>query len=187
MKPVLETKRLLLRPHRHDDAERIVRFIGDFDVAGNLARVPYPYTPKDAGMWLDSQAERPDPAPDATAFAIDIKGEGYVGTVGIHQGDSGEPVLGYWLGKPWWGRGYMTEAAGTVRDWYFAATNSERLLCGAFHFNAASLAIQRKLGFVETGRSRIYCLARGEDIDHIDTALTRTSFMELKAVGGENR
>jgi RimJ/RimL family protein N-acetyltransferase len=187
MTRIVETERLLLRPHRWKDAERIVQFIGDFEVAGNLARVPHPYSHEDAAMWLDIQTVQANPVPEATAFAIEIKGEGYAGAVGVHQSDGSGPVLGYWLGKPFWGNGYMTEAAAAARNWFFGVSDAPALLCGAFHFNAASLAIQRKLGFVETGRSKVYCLARGEDVDHIDTALSRIRFEELKAAEEENR
>jgi RimJ/RimL family protein N-acetyltransferase len=43
---------------------------------------------------------------------------------------------------------------------------------GVFHFNAASLAIQKRLGFTETGRSWLLCLARDAEVEHIDTQLT---------------
>lgn len=181
MNAIISTEHLLLRPFRREDADLIVTYLDDFEVAGNLARVPHPYGPADAEMWLNSQAERPDATPTARAFAIEIKGEGYAGTVGIHPNDSGEPVLGYWLGKPFWGQGYMTEAAGAIRDWFFRTADAPRVLCGAFPFNTASLAIQRKLGFVESGRSSVYCLARGKHLEHIDTTLTRARYDALRA------
>ncbi len=87
-------------------------------------------------------------------------------------------MIGYWLGKPHWGRGIMTEAARAVVNWYFASTGAEVLYSGVFHFNAASLAIQHRLGFTETGRSTLLCLARNAELEHIDTILTRERFLE---------
>ncbi|MNU10540.1 hypothetical protein D3C72_2577480 [compost metagenome] len=58
-------------------------------------------------------------------------------------------------------------------DWFFEATQADTLYSGVFHFNAASLAIQRKLGFTQTGRSTLLCLARDAEVEHIDTKLTR--------------
>ena len=181
MIPSIETKRLLLRPYRREDADLVAHYLNDFDISGNLARVPHPYTREDAEMWVQVQFANPDPAPGATSFAIEVKGEGYAGAVGFHPGDLSEPVLGYWLAKPHWGKGVMSEATRAARDWIVAVSRPEQVLSGAFPFNTASLAIQRKLGFVETGRSSVHCLARGEDIEHIDTTLTRAGYDALRA------
>jgi RimJ/RimL family protein N-acetyltransferase len=71
----------------------------------------------------------------------------------------------------------MTEAARAVIDWYFGTEREAvRIRSGVFHFNQASLAVQKKLGFTETGSSRRHCLARGEDVRHIDTELSRADW-----------
>ena len=70
----------------------------------------------------------------------------------------------------------MTEATRAVVDWYFGATDAPRIRSGVFSFNKASLAVQRKLGFTETGSSRRHCLARGEEVRHIDTELSRADW-----------
>ena len=64
--------------------------------------------------------------------------------------------------------------------WYFGLDRSEIIYSGVFHFNRASLAVQRKLGFVETGQSQRHCLARGEQVRHIDTQLSRASWAGAK-------
>jgi RimJ/RimL family protein N-acetyltransferase len=64
-----------------------------------------------------------------------------------------------------------------VVGWYFTTTNADAITSGVFHFNKASLAIQKKLGFTETGTSMLLCLARGEEVKHIDTELTRASWV----------
>jgi RimJ/RimL family protein N-acetyltransferase len=87
-------------------------------------------------------------------------------------------VIGYWLGEPFWNRGFMTEAAIAILDWYFGATTSVSVSSGVFHFNRASLAVQKKLGFTETGRSFRLCLARKEEVRHIDTELTRARWLQ---------
>lgn len=58
-------------------------------------------------------------------------------------------------------------------DRYFEATAATAVYSGVFTFNRASLAVQKKLGFTETGVSRMHCLARNEEVRHIDTTLTR--------------
>lgn len=171
MNVTLMTPRFILRQPQLGDAEPIARYLNDFEVSGNLARVPFPYHLSDAKAWLRTRL--PNLPPEATNFAIELAGEGLVGQVGFHQGPNG-PIIGYWLGRPYWGRGIMTEAVEASLDWLFSATTATEVYSGVFHFNAASLAIQTKLGFTQTGRSSLLCLARGAEVEHIDTKLTRS-------------
>jgi RimJ/RimL family protein N-acetyltransferase len=169
MLPIIETERLILRAPRAGDAEFIARYLNDFEVSGNLARVPFPYLLSDARAWLRTRHSDVD-ADDAN-FTIEIKNEGYAGHIGFHPGPDG-PVIGYWLGRPFWGQGVMTEAAIACLDWFFATTGAPVVYSGVFHFNHASLAIQEKLGFTQSGRSSLLCLARDAEVEHIDTQLT---------------
>jgi RimJ/RimL family protein N-acetyltransferase len=173
MTPSLLTDRLILRAPQMGDAEPIARFLNDMEVAGNLARVPFPYHLSDALAWL--QTQQAHQAPNQVNFSIELAGVGYVGHIGYQPlGDNA--IIGYWLGKPYWGRGLMTEAAAAAIAWFFGATDAPAIYSGVFHFNAASLAIQQRLGFTETGRSTLLCLARGAELEHIDTKLTRQRF-----------
>ncbi|MCW5720819.1 MAG: GNAT family N-acetyltransferase [Devosia sp.] len=169
MLPTLTGSRLVLRPPRPDDAIPLARYLNDFGVSGNLARVPFPYSLADAKAWL--RTRQPDTAPDDANFCIERPGQGYIGHVGFHPGPQG-PIIGYWLGRPFWGQGFMREAAQLCLDWFFETTAAPAVYSGVFHFNQASLAIQRRLGFTETGRSWLLCLARGVEVEHIDTKLT---------------
>ena len=178
MDVTLTTHRLVLRQPRPTDAARIVLLLNNFAVAGNLARVPYPYRQADAESWLAMW--RPDKLPGETGFAMELPGEGLVGQVGFHLDAKGQPVIGYWLGEPFWNRGFMSEATAAVLGWYFDLTAEQHIDSGVFHFNKASLAIQKKLGFVELGLSSMHCLARGETVRHIDTRLTRAAWAERR-------
>lgn len=177
--PIIETARLTLTPPQLDDARRIARFLNDFDVAGNLARVPYPYRLDDARAWLRTRQQSYPPG--ETGLGIYLNGEGLVGQVGFHISDDGEPIIGYWLGKPFWNQGIMTEAVTASLDWYFANAEASRIVSGVFYFNAPSLAVQHKLGFTTTGESMIMCLARGRQVRHIDTQLTRAVWAQRQA------
>jgi RimJ/RimL family protein N-acetyltransferase len=178
MDVTLKTARLLLRQPRLSDAERLTRFLDNFAVSGNLARVPYPYRLSDAKAWLRSW--RPDRPAGETGFTIDLPGEGLIGHVGFHNDTEGT-VIGYWLAQPFWNRGLMSEAVQAALDWYFAVTDAHVIASGVFAFNKASLAIQRKMGFAEVGAANRFCLARGEEVRHIDTELTRAAWVERRA------
>ena len=178
MDVTLATPRLLLRQPHRDDAPRIARFLDNFAVAGKLSTVPYPYAESDAQWWLDRW--RADSPAGETSFMIELPGEGAIGNCGYHPNRQGEVVLGYWLAEAFWNRGFMTEAATAVLDWYFGATDADHIRSGVFHFNKASLGVQRKLGFTEIGTSTLHCLARHEDLRHIDTRLTRARWDERR-------
>ena len=125
MDVTLETPRLRLRRPRLTDAPRLVRLIDNFAVSGKLSRVPYPYKLSDAEWWLDRQGA--DNPAGETTFVIELAGEGLIGHCGIHPDVQGT-VMGYWLGEPYWNRGFMTEAASRVLDWYFEVTTADRFV-----------------------------------------------------------
>lgn len=167
----LSTKRLLLRPPVIEDAQWLTNGLGRFSVAKNLL-VPHPYNIEMAAKWLSQDWASFSDA--NTRFIIELD-KTNIGGAGLTE-LAGEAVLSYWLDEQYWEQGFATEAARAVVNWYFKVTRSERILSGTLHFNMASLAIQQKLGFVETGRSTKFCPALNEDVEHIDTELTRDAF-----------
>jgi RimJ/RimL family protein N-acetyltransferase len=164
----IETERLTLRPVAEADLDAIVTGIGDFAVSGMLARVPYPYRRADAESFL--AATRVEAGRN---IALCIANEdGVVGGLGL-TGIRSEREFGYWLAKPAWGKGYATEAGRGFLGFLFGELGLDIVRSGVFHDNPASLRVQDKLGFQRIGTRMIRCLARGKDIEHIDTILTR--------------
>jgi [ribosomal protein S5]-alanine N-acetyltransferase len=162
----LQTPRLRLRAPVQADAGRIAMFIGKWEVARMLSRVPYPYTEADAISWIA------DPGSEPHRYAL-VHANGVVGAVGLGVlGEaSGALELGYWLAQPFWGRGLMTEAAGAVIAALRASDPSVRITCSHFADNVGSRRVIEKLGFVRTGDRRIACLSRGTDVHAIEYSL----------------
>ena len=105
---LVESERLILRPPRHADIQAMAVWLGDFEVASNLARVPYPYNEADAEDFVLKRGRHGD---GHYAFCITRKQDGlFMGCIGLHLEDEGYE-FGYWLGKPFWGMGYATEGA----------------------------------------------------------------------------
>lgn len=176
----IETARLQLRRPEMTDAPRIADLLNNFNVAGNLARVRLPFTEADTTEWLSHKVTTSDPHEMAWLITSEI--DGVIGTVGFHR-EGKNTILGYWLGEPYWGQGYMTEAVTAALHRFFGTTGAQSIQSGVFHFNMASLTVQYKFGFVETGRSEVFCLARGVNVEHIDTELTRDDFESLDFEG----
>lgn len=170
----LRTKRLHLRPVQICDADAMTKILSNFAISGNLAVVPHPYTLQDAVEFITRVSK--DVRVEEVCYVILAPNGTLMGIVSIHHKSNVYPTLGYYLGENFWGQGIMTEAARAVVKQYFEKTDHDRLNCGAFAFNTASLAVQHKLGFVETGGSRLYNRARQQEMDHIDMELTREDY-----------
>lgn len=170
---VLTTPRLSLRFPEASDLPAIVAGLGDLRVARMLARVPHPYRKADAEAFLEAAAEQNAAGTHLHLFIEE--GGRIVGGIGLH----GLPVpedFGYWLAPEAWGRGIATEAADALLGYAFEKLDVVRVPSGVFIDNPASLRVQDKLGFTRTGISRKFSVARGADIDHIDTVLMRERF-----------
>ncbi len=161
------TKRLTLRPGWPEEAPELAQAIAHESVAMKLARLPWPYRPDDAAAWLS----RPRGATD-TDFVIVSQEHDFriIGGIGLRE-DAGVFDLGYWLTPSVWGRGYATEASRAVLHMAQHALGLKRLSSGHFVDNPASGNVLRKLGFRETGRAPLYCMARGREVASVKMAL----------------
>lgn len=164
----IRTPRLILRPLVSDDAEAVARGVGNYDVARWLAVVPYPYALADAREFLSSPAAAP-----GTAWAI-CDAWGLQGIIGIGR------ELGYWLARPAWGRGYVTEAGDALIDAWFADRRNRSLRSGYFEGNARSAGALAKLGFVETGRAVRFARPLQQDVPVRDMVLSRARWKERR-------
>jgi RimJ/RimL family protein N-acetyltransferase len=160
-RPSLATGRLRLRFPMAADAPAIAGLAGEAEVARMTTGVPHPYEEEEAETFL-RRASRADPR-EETLFAIDLPGQGAIGLVGLHANVEGATEIGYWLGRPFWGRGYMTEAVRAALDWARTSWGRRWILSGHFTDNAASARVLIKTGFLYTGEIRWrFSLARGE-------------------------
>ena len=141
--------RLALRAPDRADAVRLAGLANDYAVCSMTTRMPYPYGLPDAHAFIDL-AEGQDPARERT-FVIDHADEGVVGAVGFHTGEDRALELGYWVGRPYWGRGLATEAALAALDWARTGWRRRMAVAGHFEDNLASARVLDKAGFLYTG------------------------------------
>jgi len=173
---LLRTERLILRPPAEGDLGAMVTGLNDWDVARFLARVPFPYGDKDAASFL--HAARRAAAEGTDLNLLVEKDSSVVGCLGLAAIGS-ENEFGYWIAKPHWGQGLATEAARAFLGHCFTALGLKEIRAGAFADNPASLRVQWKLGFETAGFGTRQSLARGRDVAHIDTMLSRRSFEDV--------
>jgi RimJ/RimL family protein N-acetyltransferase len=153
------TPRLTLRPGWPEDAPALAGAIAHEEVAFKLGRLPWPYTLGHAQEWLGRAS-----APNDHGFLIFAHDRGdrpeLIGGMGLHPSDE-DLELGYWLTPAAWGRGYATEAGRALVGIARFALGRSRLISRHMVDNPASGRVLRKLGFRETGRCVVPCLARG--------------------------
>ena len=161
--PRLATDRLILRPLNAADATPIAALLNEFDIARMVSRVPHPYAPSDAAAFL-AHAENTDLGREVI-FGVETPTDGFVGVIGLDPSHDDTTELGYWLGRPFWGRGLMTEAVGAVLDWVKHEWGRRYLIAGHFADNPASGRVLTKANFLYTGETRHrFSLARGESV-----------------------
>jgi len=147
----LETARLILRPYSDADIAELLPLVGSHEVAATTLRIAHPYTEQDARAFLQLAHE-----PGRIWLAITLRNEGrQIGGIGLR----GEPQhrhaeLGYWLGVPYWGKGYATEAAREMVRHGFEDLNLHRIFASHFKHNPASGRILTKLGMRHEGCQR---------------------------------
>ncbi len=162
---IIKTERLALRPLTRADIPAMVALLDDYDVARWLSVVPYPYTRAD-GLDFLNHLDKADPG---EALAI-VTPEGFGGVVGIGPG------LGYWLGRAFWRRGYMTEAAAAMIGNFFTRTDADLLPSGYFEGNTASARVLHKLGFRPDGEERVKSRAQGVEVTLKKVILSRADW-----------
>ena len=163
---VLNTSRLMLRPLCRDDIPQFVPLIGAREVAATTLRIPHPYTEQDAVRFLeysDSVWEKREGA----RFGVFLRdGKMLCGGMGLHANlEHNHAELGYWIGVPYWGQGYGTEAAREVLRFGFEDLQFHRIHAGHFANNPASGRILQKLGMTYEGTTRDHIRKWGEYLD----------------------
>ena len=182
--PVLGTERLVLRAPRLGDAKAIAALANDRRIAENTRRIPHPYTRVDAEDFIASV----NTGTGETAFVVTLADGTLIGACGLAAAaDDPAPELGYWIGAPFWGQGFATEAVRAVIDHAFEALGYEALQAGARVTNPASRRVLEKCGFQWTGVGlyRIRALASSAPIDRF--RLERGIWSSLKAWGAAKR
>jgi hypothetical protein len=102
--PIIETPRLTLRAPQTDDAPRIAALCGDYAIAKMTTRMPWPYSRAEADGFV-ARCQTQDRRKDAT-FVIDAEDDGVVGVLGLFTPPVGHLEIGYWIGRPYWGRAW---------------------------------------------------------------------------------
>ncbi len=143
---ILETKRLILRPWCEDDARDLYKYASDPDI-GYWAGWRAHTSVENSREIIKAVLSAPE------TYAVCLKEDGKpIGSIGFHRADIAEKddeyELGYWIGKPFWGKGLIPEASLEMLRHAFEDLRLNRVWCGYYDGNTKSRRVQEKLGFV---------------------------------------
>ena len=176
--PILKTERLILRPFNLLDAKRVQELAGDKRIADTTLLIPHPYPDGAAEEWISTHASNAKSG-DEFVFAITLKDSleliGAIGLVINKMFNSGE--AGYWVGVPYWNKGYITEALGIIIDFAFTELKLNKVHAHHFAHNEASGRVMIKNGMQKEGHFRKHVFKNNEYHDAIFYGILREDYL----------
>ncbi len=161
---MIQTLRLRLRPLTLPDASWVAALAGDERVADTLLAVPHPYPEGLAEAFIRESARG---FSEGWEYNFGLwRGDIPVGVVGLSvERAHRRGVLGYWVGVPYWGQEYATEAVRALVAYGFRTLGLERIEATCFVRNPASARVLEKAGLLREGLLRGYVLKNGQRED----------------------
>jgi ribosomal-protein-alanine N-acetyltransferase len=170
----IRTSRLLLRRFRPSDVGDSLAYRDDPEFSRYLPHISQPFTRQDAEAHVAVNIAEPwDTSP---VFAIVLDGT-TIGTVNFDVDPAnGIAMLGYGIGRPYWGKGLGLEAVRAAVAWAFQAYDLAKIWATIDARNARSQRLLQKLGMSFEGRLRSHERARDGRADKIYYGLLRTEW-----------
>ena len=177
-KPVtILTERLSLGAILATDIPSIIKYAGDVKVAEQLLNLPHPYYEKDAIFWLNL-AHQGWQDQSKYIFGIRLQAtQELVGGIGLHVESSYDRAeLGYWIGVPFWGQGYMSEAIATILKFGFREAGLNKIFAIHYMDNPASGKVMIKNGMIKEGELKEHIKVKGAYKNIAQYGLTKTTY-----------
>ncbi|WP_342503909.1 GNAT family N-acetyltransferase [Lysinibacillus sp. FSL L8-0126] len=163
----METERLLLRPFTEADAPEVSVLCNNYAIYKSTLNVPYPYTIDCALSWIATHQQNFEEN-RLYEWAITDKHSGQLyGVIGLsNQQPHQRGEIAYWIGEPYWGNGYGTEATQAIIAFAFQEKKYHRVYAQYFQSNPASGKIMEKCGMHYEGtlKQHVYKNGAFEDI-----------------------
>ena len=141
---LLRTERLTLRPFPDSDVEDALSYRDDPEFARFLPHIPQPFTRRDAEAFVALNMS--EPWERSPTFAVVLEGT-LIGTVNLEvDADTRAAMLGYAIGRAWWGRGLATEAARAAIAWAVDTFSLVRIWASTDARHVRSRRVLEKLG-----------------------------------------
>lgn len=178
----LETPRLFLRWPKASDAVEIVRLAGDRRVAEMTAHIPHPYPSEAATKFVIAARESNANGATLKLAIVSRKDPAkLIGMIGLQPPEEdGTRELGYWLGVPFWGQGFMTEASQAIIDAAFLYSDLPAVRANVRVVNSGSRKVLEHCGFQYEGGGMSTRSVTGETVSIDEYRLSRPVWISLK-------
>jgi len=177
--PKIETLRLVLSELKAKDIPRIVQYASNETISANTLNIPYPYHEKDAIYWLN-QAFIGFKEGSQYIWGIRLKPtQDFIGGISLiisinhHRAE-----IGYWIGEPFWNKGYTTEATQALIKFCFEKLNLDKITSSHIVYNPASGRVMEKCGMIKEGILSQHIYKKGAYHDLVQYGLTRKQYDE---------
>lgn len=157
-----------ISPIRDTDRGAYLEHLKAREIADQTLRIPYPYTEMDVDEWMRIVRSQREERGADVVFAIRNREQYLIGGIGyddVIPGRSFKAEIGYWLAKPYWGRGIMTLAVKGMVDFAFNEWKLTRISAAVMAFNTGSCRVLEKCGFQVEGIAPKYYCKNQEMID----------------------
>jgi len=166
-KLMITTKRLVLRLFQTSDAETVATLCNNYNIYKSTMYLPFPYSIDDALSWIEFHYD--NLIEDFSyEFAVTDKETGELyGSIGLSNNiDFNQGEIAYWIGEPYWGKGYATEAAQAILQFAFEEKKLHKVFARYFSSNPASGKVMEKIGMNQEGILKDHVIKDGkyEDI-----------------------
>lgn len=150
--PTLQTDRLTLRPFTLGDAADVQRLAGEKEIAATTMTIPHPYPDGAAEEWIAKDQPRFDEGKVAN-FAVTLRESGeLIGAIGLSiKREHSHAEMGYWIGKPYWNKGYASESTRALLQYGFNTLGLNRIFAHHMTKNPASGRVMQKIGMTFEG------------------------------------
>lgn len=155
-----------IRRWRPEDKQDLAAVLNNKNILDNLRDgLPYPYTVHDAEEYITAMRSADQNKTFAFAVAADDRAIGSIGVFRCDNIHSQTAEMGYYIGEPYWGRGFGTSAVKQACQYIFERTDIIRIFAEPFAHNAASCRVLEKAGFQLEGVLRSNAVKNGRILD----------------------
>ena len=174
--PILESDTIKMRRLEHDDIAKIIEYASDIEVAKNTF-APHPYPPEAAIEFVTVTREAWNKDEGYVFGLVEKESGDFLGAMGLHPEEKHHLAeVGYWIGKPYWGKGYATQALRLIIQFAFESTNLNRIQARHFTSNPASGRVMQKADMTYEGTSRQAIFHRDGYKDTVLYAILREDY-----------
>jgi RimJ/RimL family protein N-acetyltransferase len=153
---------------RLTDKPALLEYIGSKEIYATTLNIQHPYLESHADTWLQKRIAHTSLHGKEVSFAIrnaDDKLIGAVSADGLQPGTTHRAEIGYWLARPFWGQGIMTDAVRAFVEYAFNELELLRLTAHTFEFNTGSARVLEKNRFKLEGHLRKHFRKDGQLLD----------------------